>query len=234
MIDLLLTDDDKKLTELVGGFLRERGFNLRIASNGADGLKQFYADEPNLVILDVSMPERSGWFVLKRIRELSSVPVIMVTAHNEEEDVLRGFEFGADDYVAKPFSFAELAARITAVLNRLHSTTAAAQTVLTFGDLTIDMTDKRVWRSDELIHLTPTEFKLLEVLIRQPGRVVTQEELIRQTWGEQYMDDIGYVRRYVWHLRKKIEPDPNNPFYIHNDRGYGYRFQVETAGSRAG
>lgn len=232
MIDLLFIDDDKQLTELIGDFLRERGYNLRIASNGADGLKQFYADEPNLIILDVSMPERSGWFVLKRIREMSSVPVIMVTAHNEEEDVLRGFEFGADDYVAKPFSFAELAARITAVLNRVHSAATTTQSVLTFGDLTIDMTDKRVWRGNETIHLTPTEFKLLEVLIRQPGRVVTQEELIRQAWGEQYMDDIGYVRRYVWHLRKKIEPDPNNPCYIHNDRGYGYRFQVDTSHCR--
>ncbi len=234
MIDLLLIDDDKKLTELLGDFLRERGYNLRVANNGAEGLKQFFADEPNLVILDVSMPERSGWFVLKRIRELSSIPVIMVTAHNEEDDVLRGFEFGADDYVAKPFSFAELAARVMAVLNRANSITAAAQTVLTFGDLTVDMTDKRVWRGDEVIHLTPTEFKLLEVLIRNAGRVVTQEELIRQTWGEQYMDDIGYVRRYVWHLRKKIEPDPNNPRYLHNDRGYGYRFQVQSEPVRAG
>lgn len=234
MIDLLLIDDDTELTELLGGFLRERGYSLRVANNGADGLKQFFADEPNLVVLDVSMPERSGWFVLKRIRELSSVPVIMITAHNEEEDVLRGFGFGADDYVAKPFSFAELAARIMAVLNRANSAVAVSQTVLTFGDLTVDMTDKRVWRGGETIHLTPTEFKLLEVLVRHAGRIVTQEELIRQTWGEQYMDDIGYVRRYVWHLRKKIEPDPNNPFYIHNDRGYGYRFQVETAGSRAG
>ncbi|HRW46445.1 MAG: response regulator transcription factor [Caldilinea sp.] len=234
MIDLLLIDDDKKLTELLGGYLSERGYNLSVANNGADGLKQFFADEPNLVVLDVSMPERSGWFVLKRIRELSSVPVIMITAHNEEEDVLRGFEFGADDYVAKPFSFAELAARIMAVLNRANSATAAAQTVLTFGDLTVDMTDKRVWRGSETIHLTPTEFKLLEVLIRNAGRVVTQEELIRQTWGEQYMDDIGYVRRYVWHLRKKIEPDPNNPHYIHNDRGYGYRFQVQSKAAHAG
>lgn len=234
MIDLLLIDDDTKLTELLGGFLRERGYSLRIANNGADGLKQFFADEPNLVVLDVSMPERSGWFVLKRIRELSSVPVIMITAHNEEEDVLRGFEFGADDYVAKPFSFAELAARVMAVLNRANSAAAAAQTVLTFGDLTVDMTDKRVWRGSETIHLTPTEFKLLEVLVRHAGRVVTQEELIRQTWGEQYMDDIGYVRRYVWHLRKKIEPDPNNPLYIHNDRGYGYRFQVQSKAVHAG
>ena len=225
MINLLLIDDDKSLTELLEEYLSERGFHVRVAHDGAEGLRMVHAYEPSLVILDVSMPVRNGWFVLERIRELSNVPVLMVTAHNEEENVLRGFSLGADDYIAKPFSFAELVARVTAVMNRISRSESATQSVRVYGDLTVDLNDKRVWRGKEPIHLTPTEFKLLTVLINQAGRVVTQEELVRQAWGEQYLEDVGYVRRYVWHLRRKIEQDPDNPRYIHNARGYGYRFQ---------
>lgn len=226
MIDLLLIDDDKALTGLLSAYLRERGYNVSIAHDGVEGLRMTHAAQPALVILDVSMPVRNGWFVLERIRELSNVPVLMVTAHNEEENILRGFALGADDYIAKPFSFAELVARIAAVLNRINRSEHTQQAVQVFGDLAVDLTDKRVWRGDEIIHLTPTEFKLLAVLVRQAGRVVTQEELVRQTWGEEYLEDVGYVRRYVWHLRRKIEIDPDNPRYIHNDRGYGYRFEA--------
>lgn len=226
MIDLLLIDDDRALTELLGNYLRERGYNVTIAHDGAEGLRMVHATQPALVILDVSMPVRNGWFVLERIRELSNVPVLMVTAHSEEENILRGFALGADDYIAKPFSFAELVARVTAVLNRVSRSEASNQAVQVFGDLTVDLGEKRVWRGSKPIHLTPTEFKLLAILIRQAGRVVTQEELVRQAWGEEYLEDVGYVRRYVWHLRRKIEIDPDNPCYIHNDRGYGYRFEA--------
>lgn len=225
MIDLLLIDDDKSLTDLLGAYLRERGYNVIVAHDGAEGLRKAHATQPALVILDVSMPMRSGWFVLERIRELSDVPVLMVTAHNEEENILRGFALGADDYVTKPFSFAELVARISAILNRIRRAESNQQAVQVFGELTVDLSDKRVWRGNEMIHLTPTEFKLLAILIRQAGRVVTQEELVREAWGEEYLEDVGYVRRYVWHLRRKLEVDPDNPHYIHNDRGYGYRFE---------
>ncbi len=226
MIDLLLIDDDRALTELLGNYLRERGYNVTTAHDGAEGLRMVHATQPALVILDVSMPVRNGWFVLERIRELSNVPILMVTAHSEEENILRGFALGADDYIAKPFSFAELVARVTAVLNRVSRSETNNQAIQVFGDLTIDLGEKRVWRGSEPIHLTPTEFKLLAVLIRQVGRVVTQEELVRQAWGEEYLEDVGYVRRYVWHLRRKIEIDLDRPRYLHNDRGYGYRFEA--------
>jgi len=226
VIDLLLIDDDKPLTNLLGEYLRARGYNVIVAHDGAEGLRKAHASQPALVILDVSMPVRNGWFVLERIRELSDVPVLMITANNEEESILRGFALGADDYVTKPFSFAELVARITAILNRVRRAESNHSAVQVFGDLTIDLCDKRVWRGREMIHLTPTEFKLLAVLIRQAGRVVTQEELVREAWGEEYLEDVGYVRRYVWHLRRKLEVDPDNPRYIHNDRGYGYRFEL--------
>jgi two-component system KDP operon response regulator KdpE len=226
VIDLLLIDDDRALTELLGNYLRERSYNVTVAHDGAEGLRMVHAIQPALVILDVSMPVRNGWFVLERVRELSTVPVLMVTAHSEEENILRGFALGADDYIAKPFSFAELVARVTAVLNRVSRSETNNQAVQIFGDLTVDLSEKRVWRGGAPIHLTPTEFKLLAVLIRQVGRVVTQEELVRQAWGEEYLEDVGYVRRYVWHLRRKIELDLDHPHYIHNDRGYGYRFEA--------
>jgi two-component system KDP operon response regulator KdpE len=223
--ELLIIDDDEGLTELLGNFLKNQGYHVLAANNGKEGIRFFFEHNPALVILDVTMPRRDGWGVLERIREMSDVPVIMLTARGEEENILRGFDLGADDYVTKPFSFAQLAARIGAVLNRADSGKADLETKLIQGDLEVDIPTKRVWRNKELIHLTPTEFKLLVALVRKTGEIVTLEELVKEAWGEEYIDQIGYVRRYVWHLRKKIEPDPETPRYIHNERGFGYRFQ---------
>jgi two-component system KDP operon response regulator KdpE len=222
---LLLIDDDKGLTELLGNFLNNQDYHVLAANDGKEGIRFFFEHNPALVILDVTMPQRDGWEVLERIREMSEVPVIMLTARGEEENILRGFDLGADDYVTKPFSFAQLAARIGAVLNRADLSKANLETQLIQGDIKVDIPSKRVWRNNELIHLTPTEFKLLVALVRKTGEIVTLEELVKEAWGEEYKDQIGYVRRYVWHLRKKIEPDPEIPRYIHNERGFGYRFQ---------
>jgi len=229
MAKLLLIDDDLSLTELLADFFTEQGYVVQVAHNGNDGLRSMYAIQPELVVLDVTMPERDGWQTLERIREMSPTPVIMLTARNEEANVLRGFALGADDYVTKPFSFAELAARVKSVLSRSeravstdHSEEDAA--FLRQGDLVVDLIAKRVWRDQALIHLTPTEFKLLTVLMQHAGKVLEPQDLVREVWGEQYANDVGYVRRYVWHLRKKIERDPAQPQYIHNEHGFGYRF----------
>lgn len=226
MANILLIDDDRGLTDLLADFLRNEGHTVHVANDGLSGMRQVFAIKPNLVVLDVTMPQRDGWEVLERIRELSSTPVIMLTARDEEANILHGFTLGADDYVTKPFSFAQMAARIQAVLHRYEQGAHEDPAVLRFGDLVVEQTTKLVWRGSELIHLTPTEFKLLQVMMQRAGEVITQEELVAAVWGEQYADDIGYVRRYVWHLRRKIEPDPENPRYIHNERGFGYRFQV--------
>ena len=226
MAKLLLIDDDISLTELLRDYLQNSGNTVHVAHDGQEGLRRFFAIQPDLVILDVTMSGRDGWDVLERIRELSTTPVIMLTARDEEMHILRGFSLGADDYVTKPFSFAQLTARVQAVLNRAGQLTKDDATELRQGDLLVDLTAKRVWRGDEWIHLTPTEFKLLVTLMRRAGQVVTPEELVSEVWGEQYTEDIGYVRRYIWHLRKKVEPDLENPQYIHNERGFGYRFQV--------
>jgi DNA-binding response OmpR family regulator len=226
MAKLLLIDDDIGLTELLSDYLQNSGHAVYVAHDGHEGLRRFFAIQPDLVILDVTMSGRDGWGVLERVRELSTTPVIMLTAREEEHHILRGFSLGADDYVTKPFSFAQLAARAQAILSRSGQLTAEDTTEIRQGDLLVDLTAKRVWRGDEWIHLTPTEFKLLVTLMRRAGQVVTPEELVSEVWGEQYTEDIGYVRRYIWHLRKKVEPDPENPHYIHNERGFGYRFQV--------
>lgn len=230
MAELLLIDDDLSLSELLSDFLVGAGHTMHHAADGDAGLRMFFAVKPDLVILDVTMPQRDGWQTLERIRELADTPVIMLTARNEESNVLRGFALGADDYVVKPFSFAELAARIRSVMSRTQSRTEqrtpseADTPLLRQGDLLVDLAAKRVWRGKNVINLTPTEFKLLIALMHYAGEVVSPQTLVREVWGDQYATDAGYVRRYVWHLRKKLEPDPDNPQYIHNEHGYGYRF----------
>jgi two-component system KDP operon response regulator KdpE len=225
MAEVLLIDDDHNLTQLLGDYLSSQGCNTRVAGDGREGLRALFERPPDLIVLDVTMPNKDGWETLARIREVSDVPVIMLTARGDEPDVLRGFSLGADDYVTKPFSFAQLLARIRAVLARAGKADAGEMR-LRGGDLEADLTTKRVTRNGELIALTPTEFKLLTALMRRMGEVVSPEELVREVWGPQYADEIGHVRRYVWHLRQKIETDPERPRYIHNDRGFGYRFQA--------
>jgi len=226
MSKLLLIDDDTGLTELLGDFLTQQGHMIVVAHDGREGLRQLFTHQPDIVMLDVTMPRQDGWSTLERIREMSDLPIIMLTARDEESDILRGFALGADDYVTKPFSFAQLSARIKAVLARSGHAPADEQTQLQYGGLEIDLSTKRVWRDGKIISLTPTEFNLLAALMRRAGEVVSPEELVSEVWGEQYAGEIGHVRRYIWHLRKKIESDMENPRYVHNERGFGYRFQV--------
>jgi DNA-binding response OmpR family regulator len=225
MPEILIIDDDQSLSGLLCEFLNGQGYATRNAVNGKVGLREIFERKPDLIVLDVTMPQMDGWETLKRIREVSDAPVIMLTARDDESDVLRGFSLGADDYVTKPFSFAQLAARIKAVLARKNEAPGGEH--LAAGNLQVDIPSRRVTRGDEIINLTPTEFNLLIALMRRKGEVLSSEELARQVWGPQYANEIGFVRRYVWHLRQKLERDPENPRYIHNERGFGYRFQVE-------
>ncbi|MDD5468629.1 MAG: response regulator transcription factor [Anaerolineales bacterium] len=224
MTELLLIDDDEGLTELLGTYFEKQGYSVRIARNGGEGLRAMFTHHPALVVLDVTMPLRDGWEILSRIREMSDLPVIMLTARDEEPNVLRGFSLGADDYVTKPFSFAQLEARIKAVLARSGRNEDQPE-VLRIGEMRVDLRTRQVQRGETQIQLTPTEFRLLVTLMHHAGEVVSPDELVKEVWGPQYKEEVGYVRRYIWHLRQKIEPDAENPRFVHNERGFGYRFQ---------
>jgi two-component system KDP operon response regulator KdpE len=222
---VLVIDDDKTLLRLVQEALNKAGFHVILATNGIDGLQALYARQPDLVLLDVMMPRMDGWETLARIRQLARVPVIMLTAKDGEPDKLRGFQHGADDYIVKPFSFAELVARAQAVLRRARAgqIVPKAQRYVC-GDLIIDVDAHRVTKAGKPLELTPTEFRLLQTLAENPGHVLTHEQLLERVWGYDRGEDTGYVKRYIWYLRHKLEDDPTKPRYILTERGFGYSF----------
>ena len=221
---VLLVDDDRSLLELLADYLRRQGHEVRGAATGQEGIAATAEWQPDLVLLDVTMPGLDGWQVLSRLRSASPVPVIMLTARGEEPEILRGFAGGADDYVTKPFSFAQLGARIKAVLDRSPRGREASSGILRGADLEVDLDRHRVLRGGEPIDLTPTEFRILVTLLREPGRVLSARQIVAAVWGNEYADETGYIRRYVWHLRRKLEHDPRQPRYILNERSVGYLF----------
>lgn len=231
MAQILLIDDDRSLLELLGDYLRRSGHQVTAVGDGHDGIRAVGEAAPDLVLLDVTMPGLDGWQVLARIRAESAVPVIMLTARGDEPEILRGFASGADDYVTKPFSFAQLAARIKAVLDRSTHGREASSGILRGLGLQVDLDGHRVLRGAELIDLTPTEFQILATLMREPGRVLSARQIVAAVWGSEYADETGYIRRYVWHLRRKLEVDPRQPRYILNERSVGYVFPAEGSGA---
>jgi len=220
---ILLIDDDATLLELLADHLRAAGYRPVIALNGQEGLHQTNLTNPDLVVLDVMMPGMDGWEVCRRLRERSAVPVIMLTAKGEEIDKLRGFRLGVDDYVTKPFSFAELVARVGAVLTRVRYA-APDRHQITSGYLTIDLDTHQVTVNGRPVELTPTEYRLLALLAGQSPRTVPTEQLLLDIWGPEYIGEARHVKHFVWSLRQKIEVDPGDPRYILTERGFGYRF----------
>jgi two-component system KDP operon response regulator KdpE len=227
MTRLLLIDDDPSLLEILSDYLSRSGYEVETAATGSAGLRAARTAAPDLVLLDVAMPGLDGWQVLRSLRETSTVPVIMLTARSDEPEILQGFALGADDYVMKPFSFAQLEARIRAVLARTAGVPGEDTRRMAAGDLQVDLDAHRVRKGKDVIKLTPTEFRLLVALMEQPGKVLSPVELVRKVWGEQYSGESEYVRRYVWHLRRKLEDNPEAPKYIQNERNVGYYFAVQ-------
>jgi DNA-binding response OmpR family regulator len=221
---ILLIDDDSTLLELLAGHLRTAGYSPLVAADGRSGLRLAVEALPDLVVLDVMMPGMDGWEVCQELRQVSGVPIIMLTAKGEEIDKLHGFHLGVDDYVTKPFSFAELAARVGAVLAR-GGVSERAPAHITRSDLAIDFDQHRVMAQGSAVDLAPTEYHLLETLARTPGRSVPSEHLLRQVWGPEYAGEISHVKHFIWSLRKKIEADPGNPRHILTERGFGYRLE---------
>ena len=227
MSRILVVDDDRSLLELLTDYLGRLGHEVAAFPDGQRALACLGDAAPDIVLLDVTMPGLDGWQVLHRIRAVSPVPVIMLTARGDESEVLRGFAGGADDYVTKPFSFAQLAARIKAVLDRASPERRDGAGVLRGADLVVDVDRHRVLRGGEQVELTPTEFKILVTLLREPGRVLSARQIVAAVWGSEYADETGYIRRYVWHLRRKLERDPRDPRYIVNERSVGYVFPAD-------
>lgn len=222
---ILVVDDEQRMVRFIRLNLEHDGFQVISAYNGNDALEQVRTQLPDLVLLDVMMPDLDGFEVLKRIRAQSSVPVIMLTAKGEEDDRVRGLEAGADDYVTKPFSPRELVSRVRAVLRRTEAESAATGDVIEIDEhLRLDFNRREVWVDDDLVRLRPTEYRLLYHLVQNAGWVMTHEQLLTKVWGFEYRDEPHYVRLYINYLRKKIEPDPANPRYILTERGVGYRF----------
>lgn len=225
---ILVIDDDTTLLNLLQQSLSKAGLEVITATNGLDGLQKMYEERPDLIILDVMMPRMDGWETCRRIREMSQVPIIMLTAKDEEGDKIKGFEHGVDDYVTKPFSFAELTARVKAVLHRTRQQPPRHEPpVYRVNDLVIDLENRRVTKDGEVLDLTPTEYRLLATLVEDAGRVLSHEQLLTDVWGPEYIDDTGYVKRYIWYLRQKLEDDPSQPKYILTERGFGYRFRKD-------
>jgi DNA-binding response OmpR family regulator len=218
---ILLIDDDLTLLHLLGQYLRESAFDVVEASDGPAGLRLAYGEKPDLVLLDVMLPGMDGWEVCARLRELTDLPIIMLTAKTTEADKLHGFNLGVDDYVTKPFSFAELVARIQAVVGRIHSERNEAG-YIAHGEILLDMEKFRASLGGRTLELTPTEFRLLEALVRRKGKVATDNDLMSEVWGTTRSDP-ALIRRYILMLRKKLEPDPTQPVWIRTVRGFGYR-----------
>ncbi|HVC34592.1 MAG TPA: response regulator transcription factor [Chloroflexota bacterium] len=222
---VLVADDEPDLLYAIKLYLEDEAYIVFTAMNGYEALDILKARIPDVVVLDVMMPELDGFETLKQVRETSTVPIIMLTAKGEEADKIRGLGLGADDYVTKPFSQRELLSRIQAVVRRAEMPRALPKTQIQIdAHLIVDFSRGEVYRNGTKVSLTPTEYRLLYHLVSNPGRVLTNEALLVRVWGREYREEDHYVRLYISYLRQKIEPDPSHPQYIQTEKGLGYRF----------
>ncbi|MFD1953228.1 response regulator [Paenibacillus thailandensis] len=228
---ILIADDERKMLDFVKPFLEDEGYIVWTASDGQETLRLVREREPDLVVLDWMMPGKSGIEVCAELRKTSRAGIIMVTARTEEADKLVGLEVGADDYMTKPFSLRELAARIRAVLRRLHPQgSVPSEERLERGELTISPAEYRVWKNGRELSLTPTEYKLLTTLAERPGVVYSRLQLLRLALPDDLLNDERTVDAHISRLRKKVEDDPARPVYIHTVYGFGYRFADKAGG----
>lgn len=222
---ILVVDDEPRMVNFMRMNLELEGCRVISASNGREALEKVRDEMPDVVLLDIMMPVMDGFETLRRLRQASSVPVLVLTAKDDEEDRIKGLELGADDYIGKPFSHRELVSRIRAVLRRHYTPPPALQTLVKVDDrLQIDFARREVLVNGERVNLRPTEYRLLYHLVQNAGYVMTHEQLLSKVWGPEYRDETHYLRLYITYLRQKIEEDPANPKYILTERGIGYRF----------
>jgi DNA-binding response OmpR family regulator len=230
---ILIVEDNKEMSRLLQLDMKRSGYEVATANNGIEGLRLFQEFRPDMVVLDVALPMMNGLTVCQRIREMSDVPILMMTAHAvNEEQIAEGLNLGADEYMIKPLRPLEFHARVRALLRRSRlSDDPKEKPPANYNDpyLSVDLAGRRVCIQGDEIRLTPTEFKLLATFIKHAGEVLTFQQLLERVWGYEYTTEHHYPRIYVSHLRRKIEPDIKNPTYIHNEYGVGYRFVGQVA-----
>ena len=222
---ILVVDDEERMVRFIRLNLEHDGFIVSEALDGKEALRKLRGESPDLILLDVMMPGLDGFEVLQMMRDVSKIPVLMLTAKGEEDDRIRGLELGADDYITKPFSPREMVSRVKAVLRRTEGDSSLMQGIIEVDDrLKMDFDRHEIWLDGEILKLRPTEYRLLHYLVQNAGWVVTHDQILTQVWGYEYRDEPHYVRLYINYLRKKLEKDTSDPQYILTERGIGYRF----------
>jgi two-component system KDP operon response regulator KdpE len=223
---ILIIDDEEDFLQLMRWQLEPKGFQILTARDGVEGLQVLQEQQPHLVLLDLMLPRMSGWETCQRIREYSDVPIIMLTALSSSQDKVRGLDLGADDYLTKPFGLSELVARINAALRRSHHPLHRDPIVQIDDRLVLDRAHCQVIVDGQSVDLSPIEYRLLNCFVDSPDRILTHQSLLTQVWGWEYANETHYLKVYIYNLRKKIEPNPQEPQYILTERGLGYRFQT--------
>lgn len=223
MTTVLVVDDEPQLLRALRINLRARGYDVHVAPNGTEALRLAAAHPPDIVVLDLGLPDMDGTEVVAGLRGWTDVPILVLSGRSDSTDKVEALDAGADDYVTKPFGMDELLARLRAMLRRTGG--KAELPVVTFGSVAVDLTARKVVRDGEDVRLTPTEWHLLEVLVRNPGKLLSQRQLLAEVWGPGYETARGNLRLYMGQLRKKLEVDPARPVHLLNEPGMGYRFE---------
>ena len=226
MSTILLVEDDPTLSETLRYNLEREGYTVLLATDGVTGLEYARRDHPDMIVLDIMLPRLDGFSVCRILRKESAVPILMLTARQDEVDRIAGLELGADDYVGKPFSLGELLARVRAILRRADRRPDGDREVLDAGALRVDTGSRRVWRAGGEVNLSQKEFDLLTCLVRNRGMALSRDVLLERVWGFDFLGDSRTVDVHIRWLREKVEPDPGKPVYIQTVRGVGYRFEV--------
>jgi two-component system KDP operon response regulator KdpE len=225
---VLVVEDEAPIRHFLRTTLSAHGFRVVEATTGRDGIAEAAARTPDLIVLDLGLPDVNGLEVTRQLREWTSVPIIVLSARNQEQDKVAALDLGADDYVTKPFGVGELLARMRVALRHTaRSNGDAGETAFTCGELRVDLVRRSVFVGDREIHLTPIEYKLLTILVRHAGKVLTHRQLLQEVWGPHHTQDSHYVRIYIRQLRNKLEPNPAHPRYLLTELGVGYRLRTD-------
>jgi len=228
---ILLIEDEPQMRRFLRITLQTQGYRLAEAETGNDGLIQATSRNPDVVLLDLGLPDMDGLDVTGRLREWTSMPIIVISAREQEQDKVKALDAGADDYLTKPFSAGELLARIRVALRHaVHQRLGQQEPVFTLGNLRVDLAQRQVFLDDKEVHLTPIEYKLLTVLVRHAGKVITHRQLLRDVWGPAHGEEVQYLRVYMTQLRHKLEADPARPRFFMNEPGIGYRLKYDPEG----